>query len=223
MLTANLREKLLKTPTAFIADAMMSLRVEERNCGPDIRPVAGADRIVGTAVTISFRNIPFDPNRRYLEKYGELLTHPPEETPNPVIVISVPSERSHQGIFGGGAASVGGAAGYVGAVIEGSVRDTGDLRKLAFPVYSRGVAPGNIIRSVTEDRIGETLRIGAAAISPGDIIVADSDGVIVIDPADLEPVTEKAHAILEWEEEVYELVRRGTVRAEAIRQVGPKP
>lgn len=223
MLTEKMRDLLLETPTAFIADAMMSLQVEERNCGPDIRPLTETGRIVGTAVTLSFKTTSFDPEKRYLESYGQLLNHPPDEAQYPVIVISVPADRAHKGIFGGGAASVGGAAGYVGAVIDGSVRDTEDLERLEFPVYCRGVAPGNIIRYVTEDRIDLPVQIGTAEIQPGDIIVADKDGVIAIGPPYLPAVVKTAHAILQWEEKVYDMVRSGIDRAEAIRRVGPKP
>jgi regulator of RNase E activity RraA len=71
--------------------------------------------------------------------------------------------------------------------------------------------------------MGGPVQIGTAEVRSGDIIVADRDGVIVIDPPDLSGLAQKAHDILDWEEKVYEQVRRGIDRAEAIRQVGPKP
>lgn len=222
MLNENTRNDLLKIPAAFIADAMLRLQLPERTPGSGIRPVARNMKIVGTAVTVRFRNIPFEPEKQRLERYGKLLSDPGDVFA-PVIVIQVPKSLSAKGIFGGGAASMASSAGYVGAVIEGSTRDTVELEEISFPVFSRGIAPGNIVRYVEEEAVGETVTIGETEVNSGDIIVADDDGVMLIERKDLSEVVEKARAVLDWEEKVYSQVRTGVSRSEAVSRVGPRP
>lgn len=91
------------------------------------------------------------------------------------------------------------AEGMRGILTTGSVRDTDEIIKQQIPVYmdpeqrGRGIRPGrNEIESVQE-----TIEVGGVQINPGDIIVADGDGVIVVPRKFAKPVAEKARKILE--------------------------
>jgi regulator of RNase E activity RraA len=89
--------------------------------------------------------------------------------------------------------------GAIGIVTTGSVRDTDEIIKQQIPLYmdplqrGRGIRPGrNMVESVNQP-----VEIGGALVRPGDVIVADGDGVIVVPREHAEPVAKAARAILD--------------------------
>ena len=71
-----------------------------------------------------------------------------------------------------------------GLVIDGCVRDGAELAEMGWPVYSRGLAMRGTLKDLNGDlRINERIAIGEAIIEPGDLVVGDTDGVVVIPKA----------------------------------------
>jgi 3-hexulose-6-phosphate synthase/6-phospho-3-hexuloisomerase len=107
------------------------------------------------------------------------------------------------------------ARGIAGAVIDGAVRDTAEIAKLGFPVFSRYVCPA----AGTFDKIGEwqtIVCIGRVPVRPGDWIVGDRDGLVVV-PAELrDRVLEAARQILKKESAMQPLLKAGKSFAEAM-------
>jgi 4-hydroxy-4-methyl-2-oxoglutarate aldolase len=79
--------------------------------------------------------------------------------------------------------------GLAGVVIDGSVRDTEELRELGFPVYATGANPNGPTKFIP-GRINWPVSCGGVAVRPGDLVVGDADGVVVIE-------REKAPSLLE--------------------------
>ncbi|MEU5298201.1 RraA family protein [Streptomyces umbrinus] len=71
--------------------------------------------------------------------------------------------------------------GAVGAVVDGYVRDGAIIEKLGVPVFARGLTPAGPFKN-GPGTIGEPVALGGVVVNPGDIVVADDDGVIVIPP-----------------------------------------
>ncbi|MEV8547347.1 RraA family protein [Streptomyces sp. NPDC051572] len=71
--------------------------------------------------------------------------------------------------------------GAVGAVVDGYVRDGAIIEQLGIPVFARGLTPAGPFKN-GPGTIGESVAIGGVVVEPGDIVVADADGVIVIPP-----------------------------------------
>ncbi|WP_374222893.1 RraA family protein [Streptomyces sp. MBT65] len=71
--------------------------------------------------------------------------------------------------------------GAVGAIVDGYVRDGAIIERLGFPVFARGLTPAGPFKN-GPGTIGESVAIGGVVVEPGDIVVADADGVIVIPP-----------------------------------------
>lgn len=71
--------------------------------------------------------------------------------------------------------------GAVGAVVDGYVRDGAIIEQLGVPVFARGLTPAGPFKN-GPGTIGESVAIGGVVVNPGDIVVADADGVIVIPP-----------------------------------------
>jgi 4-hydroxy-4-methyl-2-oxoglutarate aldolase len=102
------------------------------------------------------------------------------------------------------------ARGIVGLVIDGCVRDVEQITALEFPVCSRGLC----IRGTGKDTtppgsLNQPIEIGDVTISPGDLIVGDSDGVVAIPSARVEEVLEKSRERLDKEAVIMERLRRG--------------
>jgi 4-hydroxy-4-methyl-2-oxoglutarate aldolase len=98
--------------------------------------------------------------------------------------------------------------GIAGLVIDACVRDADDIEALGFPVFSRGLC----IRGTTnfgDGTLNEPIIIGECLIQPGDIIVGDRDGVVVVPQNRIEEAIEKAIAREAREESVREQLRSG--------------
>ncbi|WP_369694658.1 ribonuclease activity regulator RraA [Gemmobacter fulvus] len=169
-----------------------------------------AVRMVGPAFTLRF--IPAREDLDTMEDYA-LPTHVQrraiEECPaEHVLVIDARGDR--------GAASAGDimiarlkARGCAGAVTDGGFRDTADIAALGFPAFHSGPAtPSSPIRHHPAD-LNLPIGCGGVAVYPGDIVVSDSDGVIVIPRHLADEVAAEAMAMTEYETFAAEQVAQG--------------
>ena len=136
--------------------------------GPDIRPIQSGTRTAGSAVTVLCH--PGD----------NLMIHAAVETcqPGDVLVVAVTAPSTH-GAFGDLLATSLQARGVRGLVIDAGVRDTAELRAMGFAVWSRHVSCEGTVKA-TPGSVNVPVVIGGQAISPGDVVCADDDGVVVV-------------------------------------------
>lgn len=119
------------------------------------------------------------------------------------------------GVFGEIFATSCMARGIKGVVIDGACRDKRDLIEMNFPVFSRGVNPNGTLKE-TCGETNATIECGGRIVTPGDIIVGDSDGVVVIPLAQAENVLEKTLAKKKKEDEMKPLLAQGKTTAELM-------
>lgn len=99
--------------------------------------------------------------------------------------------------------------GLAGFLVDGAMRDVGVLKNLDFPIYAKGVTP----KGPYKDGPGEInvpVVCGGVLINPGDIIVGDEDGVVVISPEQAPEVLIKAKETVEKEAKILESIEAGT-------------
>ena len=221
MLTKEKRKALLQLSTPFVADAMWRLGIET-SVDPAIGPTVPFSKMVGTAVTLSLRSIEPRSEMVPLPHYQEAFKAG-SEVYAPIMAIEVPKDRHRWGIWGEGATTQAKRHGFVGALVDGAVRDTWEMRDMRFPVFSRAVASGFIIGKVESVSFNEPVTVGDVLVRPGDVVFADNDGVVIIPEERLEAVIGRAQAIHRWEEAVHGLVRRGLEPEKAMEQIGPMP
>jgi 4-hydroxy-4-methyl-2-oxoglutarate aldolase len=101
-------------------------------------------------------------------------------------------------MFGGQVALAARRQGIRGAVVDGCIRDTDALAEMQFPVWSTGVYAGHL-NKVGQGSINVPIVCGGVLVEPGDVIVADSDGVICIPVDQVAAVVKKAKARAEHE------------------------
>jgi regulator of RNase E activity RraA len=234
-LTPALRSSLLELDTPFICDARVRLGLPESFLDPMLRPVAplpdSQPRLVGTAITIRIEPAvegPRDAQERPdadLSLYGIAQSSPPPWAVNPILVFEVHESLHRYRIFGSGAATGCRAGGYVAALIEGAVADTLDLKKMAFPAWSRVISPAYIVGKAKVASVGRPISVGGRTIATGDVMLLDNDGVVIVGSTDVEVhrVVTKAADIREWETKVHAMIAAGHASADAIAEVGPMP
>ena len=221
VLKPEMQEELLSLSTPMLVDAKAVLGLPESHLDPGIRPTVPFTKMVGTALTVRIEAAP-DAASADLTAYLQACESDSESCCR-ILVMQVPVELHSWGIFGEGSATLARCHGFVGALIDGAVRDTEELRAMGFPVFSRTISPGYIVGMATAVAPGEPLEVGGRTIHSGDVIVADNDGVIVLRPGELTPVVERARAIKEWEHRFHGMLAEGKGYEETAKLAGPMP
>ena len=104
--------------------------------------------------------------------------------------------------------------GIVGVVIDGPVRDVDATAALGFAVFATGTCP--VGPTKTGGTVGDTIAIGGIRVSPGDWIVADADGVVVLPVDDAPSIVDRAQAKVDKEGAIIEGLRAGRTTIELL-------
>jgi len=97
--------------------------------------------------------------------------------------------------------------GIAGIVVDGSIRDAEAIAAMDYPVYAKGVTPNGPYKNGPGE-IGGVITVGGVVVYPGDIVVGDADGVIVIRPEDAPALVEKVNAQKAGEAKSIDLIER---------------
>ncbi|NUP53547.1 MAG: RraA family protein [Catenulispora sp.] len=118
----------------------------------------------------------------YCPPGDNLMLHAAIYRAEPGSVIVVESGSLNRALAGGNVMRVAQRRGIAGFILDGTVRDIAEAREARFPVYGRGVVP---IPGTKEHitPLNEPVRVGAVTITPGDIVVADEEGIVVVPSA----------------------------------------
>ncbi|WP_330174707.1 RraA family protein [Streptomyces sp. NBC_01498] len=107
-----------------------------------------------------------------------LMLHAAIYRAEPGSVVVVQAGDVDYALAGGNVCAVAQRRGIAGFVIDGVIRDLAEVREMGFPVFARGVVPAPAAKAVVEP-LNQEIRCGGVAVRPGDIVVADEEGVVV--------------------------------------------
>ncbi len=192
-----------------VCDAMYQLGIAEPVLPSWLRPLIPDQRIAGIAFTVLGRGInppvAWDEGVERISSYLQVF----EQLQPDDLMVSVTTE-SHVGHFGELTANAAKARGCVGVILDGNLRDVAGLREIGFQVFYRDVSPLNGIGrwEMLDSQVPVT--VGDVTVHPGDVIVAEFDGIVVVPSAEAERVLIKAEEITGAESRVRSEVRAGT-------------
>lgn len=186
-------ERFLKYPTAVISDAFRKRQTLPPDIKPLYRPMA---KVVGPAITV--RATPGD----------EILALKAIEIAEPGDVIVVSGARSDRfSLWGGIMSTMAKVRGIAGLVTDGMVRDIEQTREVGLPVFCTGLTPAAPVMDVPPGELNLPISIGDVTVEPGDLVVGDEDGVVVVPRDELDAVAAAAEFRIEkekrWLEEIH--------------------
>ena len=213
--TEQLVDEFKRVEVSSIADATEQLYGQRSYMASRMRPVAPT-KFAGLAVTVLMKKEEHKDGAKGSQGMLDAIDAAP---PGSVYVMVVEDGEDIAGI-GGLMATAMKARGFAGAVIDGGVRDIGQIQKIQFPVFSRSIVPST---SVNHYRFaGSNIPVTAAGVrvAHNDIIVADMDGVVVVPRARAEEVLRKAQELDNTEHTMYPFIERFRSVREAVDKFG---
>jgi regulator of RNase E activity RraA len=190
--------------TANISDAFYKRQTLPHGINP---AYAGCPGIVGPAITVQVT--PGD----------ELLPLKAIEIAQPGDVIVVVGAYSPRfSLWGGVMSTMAKARGVAGLITDGLVRDVAEMRQAGFPVYAAGVTPAAPCINVPPGELNYPIVFGSAEIRPGDVMVADEDGIVCVPQERIAEVDAAVRARITkergWHEEIQRT--RGMILKEMV-------
>ena len=163
----------------------------------EIRPYHNKSKLVGPALTVK---VPPGDN---------LMVHKAIDIAKPgdVIVVDAGGVVAHA-IIGEIMSSLAESRGVAGMIIDGAIRDADAIAKSGFPVYARGVTHRGPYKNGPGE-INVPVVVGGTVINPGDIVVGDEDGLVLLAPASIASLIKLAKAYAEKEDVMLKAIRSG--------------
>jgi 4-hydroxy-4-methyl-2-oxoglutarate aldolase len=177
-----------------------------------IKPLdPGCCTILGTAITCET-----GPNDNLAILAALALAQPGD------VLISASEGFAHSAVFGDNTAIMARNKGLAGVVIDGMMRDLAGLLPVGIPLFCRGITPNSCVRS-GPGRVGLPVVVGGMLVHPGDIIIGDRDGIVVIPQGDLDRLQPRIDAILKAEVETQAKIRGGFTNLGGIEDLLTSP
>ncbi len=199
---------------ASVSDALEQITGRRMYMTHRMQPIFTA-KFAGYAVTVALKK----QEGQGSQALNGMLTAIDQGAPNSVYVMSVEDGADIAGM-GGLMGTAMSARDFAGAVIDGGVRDTAYLRKIQFPVYALGPVPSTSANHYRFAGANIPITCDGVPVNPHDLVVADSDGVVVVPQDQLTQVLALAQQMDFKEHSMYPVIEQHKSIEEAVRVFG---
>lgn len=199
---------------ASVSDAMEQLLHEKRYMSHRMQAIFPT-KFAGTAVTVLLKR----EENRDPDALTGMLKAIDSGGSGSVYVMTVQDGADIAGM-GGLMGTAMAARGYAGAVVDGGVRDVPQLKRIQFPVYALGPVPSTSVGHYRFAGADIPITCDGVAVDPGDVIVADQDGVVVVPKAHAADILIKAQALDNSEHSMYPFIEKYHSIVEAVQKFG---
>jgi 4-hydroxy-4-methyl-2-oxoglutarate aldolase len=212
MSTDEAINRLAKLDTCAVSDALDRLGLKGAVLG--LRPLWPCPRIVGRAVTVKIKPAG-------LQKPKQHLCTPAiaAATASDVIVIDH-GGRTDVAAWGGLLSLAAQVKKIRGVVVDGAARDVDESRELEFPVFGRGAVQVTARGRVMQESFNDEIECAGVQVHPGDLVIADMNGVVFIPRAKEQDVLTEAEALASSEQRMAEAIRTGRSVVEVMETLG---
>jgi len=200
---------------ASVADAYEQLYGQKIYMSHDMRPLV-TTKFAGPAVTVLLKK---EEHKEGAAASQGMLDAIDDSPAGSVYVMVVEDGADYAGI-GGLMATAMKFRGFAGAVIDASIRDTPQIRRIQFPVFSRGVVPSTTINHYRFAGKNIPVTCAGTKVNGGDIVAADEDGVVVVPKARAADVLKKAQELDNTEHSMYPFIEKFKSMKEAVAKFG---
>ncbi len=200
---------------ASVADAMELLYGKKAYMFHDMRPLSPT-KFAGPAVTVLLKKEEHHEGSKALQGMLDVID---EAAPGSVYVMVLQDGLDYAGL-GGLMSTAMKVRGLAGAVVDGGVRDTPQIAKLQFPVFSRGVVPSTTVNHFRFAGKNLTVNCAGVEVRPADIVVADMDGVVIVPAEKAAEVLAKAQQLDFTEHSMFPFIEKYKSIREAVSKFG---
>jgi 4-hydroxy-4-methyl-2-oxoglutarate aldolase len=200
---------------ASVSDAMEQLYGTKAYMSHDMRPLAQT-KFAGPAVTVLLKKEEHHEGSPAQQGMLDAI----DEAPAGSVYVIVLEDGLDYAAVGGLMTTAMKVRGLTGAIIDGSIRDTPQITKLQFPVFSRGVAPSTTINHYRF--VGKNIPVTCAGVSvrPSDIVVADMDGVVIVPKEKAAEVLKRAQQLDDTEHSMLPFIEKYKSIRQAVAKFG---
>jgi regulator of RNase E activity RraA len=204
-----------RVEVASVSDAIEQITGKKMYMTHHMQPIFTA-KFAGFARTVQLKK---DEGNKDPEALSGMLEAIDQGSTDAVYVMAVEDGEDIAGM-GGLMGTAMAARGYAGAVIDGGVRDVAYLRKIGFPVFATGIVPSTSVHHYRFAGAQIPLTCNGVPVDPGDIVVADSDGVAVVPRAQAQSVLTLAQQMDYKEHSMYAVIEQLKSIVKAVKQFG---
>lgn len=209
---AAMRSKLY---TAVVADVLDALGFRGQAVGVPLSRVSGRGLLAGRAKTTLWDQIDQIDPRPY-----ELELKAVDECRADEVLIAAAGGSLRSGIWGELLSTAARNRGCAGVIVDGAVRDVARMSEMGFLVFARGTCPLDSLHRQRVTAIDVAVEVGGVTIRPGDLVLADLDGVVVVPQAIEAEALSKAWEKVTAENQVRDEIRAGGKAGEVFKKYG---
>ncbi|HHK42956.1 MAG TPA: RraA family protein [Planctomycetaceae bacterium] len=200
---------------AVVCDVLDQLGYRHQSPRIAWRQVTGSKLLAGRCKTTLWVDMAHEDPQPYALELQAVDSCRPDD-----VIIAAAAGSMRSGIWGELLTQAAMNRGCVGALVDGAVRDVAKMARMGFPCWARGTSPYDSLHRQRVVDIDVPVEVGGVVFPPGALVLADTDGVVVV-PPEVEPEVlvrawEKIHA----ENEVRDAIRQGMKATDAFAKYG---